>query len=304
MAKCTRPLYALDLGVKENGKRNIKILPRRVDLSSMKQLEARYGKAAVLPLPCGTCLACRLNHAKEWAVRCVLEAMYYEENYFVTLTYDDDHIPSDLMLHRGDFVDFMKRLRYHAKGKVRYFACGEYGTKNKRPHFHVILFGLKLDDLKPIGNGLYESKTMAKIWPYGYHYIGEVSYSSCNYVARYATKKVFNDQADEFIAMSSHPGLGYQWLKDHIDTTFEYDSIYGNFGNSKAVKLPRYFDKIAESLDNAKFFEVKGKRLDKSTAFTFNELINHAIDEVEKLYKYKEGVLMAQYANQRKGSRL
>ena len=100
MSKCTRPIYSLDLGIKENGKRNLKILPRRFDLSSVKQLKARYGDSSIVPLPCGQCLNCKLNKAKEWAVRCVLEASLYDENFFVTLTYDDEHYPEDASLHR------------------------------------------------------------------------------------------------------------------------------------------------------------------------------------------------------------
>ena len=90
---CNFPIYALDLGLKENGKRNIKILPKRVDMSSLAQLEVRYGKGSILPLPCGRCLACKLAKAREWAVRCVLEASLYPDNCFITLTYDPEQGP-------------------------------------------------------------------------------------------------------------------------------------------------------------------------------------------------------------------
>ena len=153
MSSCTRPLYAVDLGIKENGKRNIKILPRRFDLYSYEQLSARYGEKSVLPLPCGKCLACRLNHAKEWAVRCMLESLYHDENYFVTLTYDDEHLPVDGKLHKKHYQDFLKRLRA-SSGCFRYFGCGEYGSLNKRPHYHFVLFGIHFllsNKLDPIG---------------------------------------------------------------------------------------------------------------------------------------------------------
>ena len=114
---CNNPLYALDLGLKENGKRNIKILPKRVDLYSLNQLEARYGHGNIIPLPCGKCLACKLSKAREWAVRCVLEASMYEENCFVTLTYDDEHLPTDHLVSRKAIQDFIKRLRKYHKIK-------------------------------------------------------------------------------------------------------------------------------------------------------------------------------------------
>lgn len=288
MSKCTRPIYALDLGIKENGKRNIKILSKRADLSSLKQLQARYGADAILPLPCGKCLACRLAKAKEWAVRCTLEAMDHDENWFLTLTYDDEHLPADGMLQRSDLQKFLKRLRARL-GPFRYFGCGEYGSKNNRPHFHLILFGLHLDDLKPVGSGLVSSPDISEAWPFGFHYLGDVTYNSCNYVARYTTKKLFNDVPDgEFICASTHPGIGYNWCKEHLSQALEYDSVFGDFGATKAVKLPRYFDKIAEILDKGRYDEVKAHRLDNKNVFQINELLIHGIDEVEKLYEYKE----------------
>ena len=264
--KCSRPIYALDLGVKENGKRNLKILPRRVDLYSMKQLSERYGKDRIIPLPCGKCLACKLNHAKEWAVRCTLEATLHDENWFVTLTYDDEHLPADGALQRGDIVKFLKRLRARL-GSFRYFGCGEYGSKNKRPHYHLILFGLEIPDLRPLSAGLFESKIIREIWPYGFNYIGSVNYSSCNYVARYTTKKCFNDIQDEFIMCSLKPGIGSKWFEENHQRVMNYDCIYGKFGNTEQVMLPRYFEKMAEALDNAKYVELKAKRIDKSTCF-------------------------------------
>ena len=136
---CTNPVYALDLGVKENGKRNIKILPKRVDLSSMAQVEARFGHGQIIPLPCGKCLACRKSKAREWAVRCVLEATEYEDNCFITLTYDENfYNPSKVGL-REDLTNFFKRVRKDYE--FRYFACCERGTEKGRYHFHALLFG-------------------------------------------------------------------------------------------------------------------------------------------------------------------
>lgn len=300
--RCARPHYTLDLGLKENGKRNLKFIGFNPDLSSLKQLSARYGKDTVIPLPCGNCLPCRINKSKEWAVRCVLESLGYDDNLFITLTYDDAHIPSDSLLHRDDVQKFIKRLRN--KYPVRYFGCGEYGTKNKRPHYHLILFGLKLPDLKPIGNGLYESKIITDLWPYGFNYIGFVSYSSCNYVAGYATKKVFNNVSDEFLMASTDPGIGYYWIKEYLPKVLEYDSVFGPFGSSKLAKLPRYFEKIAEKLDGEKYVEVKAKRLDKSSAINIHKMIIHECDEIEKLLAYEEKITLDDFINKKKGMRL
>lgn len=302
--RCSHPHYTLDLGVKENGKRALKFVGFRPDLSSLKQLSERYGKQNIIPLPCGQCLNCRLNHAKEWAVRCVLESLYHENNYFLTLTYDDAHLPADGLLQRRDITLFLKRLRNKC-GSFRYFGCGEYGTKNKRPHYHLILFGIELTDLKAVGSGLYESKTISEAWPYGFNYIGFVTYSSCNYVAMYSTKKVFNDVAlGEFIMCSTRPGIGYQWCKDHLNKVLEYDSVFGDFGSSKVARMPRYYEKIAEFLDNSAYQQVKAKRLDKTSALEINKMIVHEVDRVEKLLEYDEQITLNDFIAKKRGKRL
>ena len=152
---CTNPIYALDLGVKENGKRNIKILPKRVDLSSMAQIESRFGHGQIVPLPCGKCLACRKSKAREWAVRAVLEASEYEDNCFITLTYDERfYNPSKLGL-KADLTNFLKRLRKDYD--FRYYAVCERGTVKGRYHFHALLFGIDLT-----------KKDLEKYWKFGF----------------------------------------------------------------------------------------------------------------------------------------
>lgn len=304
--RCSHPNYCLDLGLKENGKRFIKFLPRRVDLYSMKQLSERYGKESVIPMPCGKCLNCRINHAKEWAVRCVLESLYHDDNYFITLTYDDEHLPSDGLLYRRDVQLFLKRLRKRI-GSFRYFGCGEYGGKTHRPHYHLILFGAKLPDLKSIGAGLFESQIMKEVWPFGFNTIGFVTYSSCNYVATYTTKKVLDPMGDycgEFCMSSTNPGIGYQWCKDHLKTVLDYDSVFGDFGNTKCMKMPRYFEKIAEILDQGTYLEVKAKRLDKTNALEINKMLVHSIDRVEMLLEYEENITLNDFIARKAGRKL
>ena len=102
-----------------------------------------------LLLPCGRCIGCRLERSRMWALRCVHEAQLHSENSFITLTYNDDHIPRDGSLNKKHFQDFMKRLRKSiAPKKVRFYHCGEYGPKLLRPHYHAILFGHQFDDLE------------------------------------------------------------------------------------------------------------------------------------------------------------
>lgn len=135
-------------------------------------------------IPCGTCLGCRVDKSREWANRLLLEKEYYPDDqcYFITLTYDDDHVPYTyypdpdsgeaqpaLTLSSDDLQRFLKRLRYHAKVPLRFFGCGEYGPQTFRPHYHLIVFGLVLGDLVPYGKGeagfmYYQSNWLTSIW--------------------------------------------------------------------------------------------------------------------------------------------
>lgn len=104
-------------------------------------------------IPCGQCLECRMQYARTWADRCVLELQSHESSYFLTLTYDNEHVnwTDDYMhmtLRKKDLQDFHKRLRDRLDYPIRYYASGEYGDITKRPHYHDIVFGLKLDDLE------------------------------------------------------------------------------------------------------------------------------------------------------------
>jgi len=94
--------------------------------------------------PVGNASAANCNRAREWAIRCMHEAKCYDENCFVTLTYDNDHLPPDGSLNHKHFQDFMKRLRKHYSGRtIRYYMCGEYGENMGRPHYHAVFFNLR-----------------------------------------------------------------------------------------------------------------------------------------------------------------
>ena len=163
-----------------------------------------------IQVPCGCCLECRIQHSREWSDRCVLEAKKYKDNYFVTLTYDDEHLPAKNSLCPDDLVNFMKRLRKKFPNhKIRFFACGEYGTGGNnplvpmRPHYHIILFNCPLNDLsynfqkmengrlvnhlRPVNKGdLKFSSTIYELWQYkGMISVGSFSYESARYVAQY-----------------------------------------------------------------------------------------------------------------------
>lgn len=211
-----------------------------------------------LNLPCGSCVGCRVEAARQWGVRCMHEAKLHACSYFVTLTYDDAHLPNPPCLVHRDFQLFMKRLRKKF-GAVRFFMCGEYGDRNGRPHFHSCLFGLSLPDLKRFKTGtngttLYTSVVLDSIWQNGYCTIGNVDFDSAVYIANYMSKCdsiPFDVETGEVFArpyrkMSLKPGIGRGWIEKYRDDVYAYDHV---IVNGVKCKPPRYYDKWLEAVD-------------------------------------------------------
>lgn len=189
-----------------------------------------------IAVPCGTCLGCRSSHATQWAHRCGHEASQWDHNIFITLTYDDENLPPEAHLRADDLTRFIKRVRKYTSQShatclqtngtsVRYFACGEYGRENGRPHYHIILFNLDFaDKYKVTQRGehtLYQSDTLHTLWPNGTANFGTATPASANYVAQYTLKKQGAGDHDRdgvyrpppFIRMSQKPPLGSNWLE-------------------------------------------------------------------------------------------
>lgn len=254
---CSKPALAVDLGIKENGKRNIKFLPRRVDFSYQSYLD-KYGDS-LIALPCGKCEGCILARRKMWSLRCYCESLYHQENCFITLTYDDYHVPKKL--NKSHFQEFIKGLR-NAGVKCRYYGCGEYGGQTGRPHYHIILFGYFPIDARyyftsQSGFRQFTSKFLSDIWKKGILTVSEFTAETAAYTAGYVDKKY--KQNDCFTLMSKRPGLGEQYFMDHYEQVYKNDSLVVNFG-SHVAKVPGYFDKLAEKI-GLDITAVKDKRL-------------------------------------------
>jgi len=224
----------------------------------------RHDTVKSLSLPCGQCIGCRLERSRQWAIRCMHEAQMHTQNCFITLTYDDDHLPSDRSLHYRDFQLFIKRLRKRYPGRrIRYYMAGEYGENFGRPHWHACIFGLDFDDKKlwkrtSANSLLYRSADLELLWPFGYSSIGDVTFESAAYVARYIMKKVTGKNAvehyqeidpdtgeitnrkPEFTKMSLKPGIGYEWYKQYTSDVYPHDYVVVR---GKKVKPPKYYDK-------------------------------------------------------------
>lgn len=224
----------------------------------------------MIQLPCGKCIGCHLEKSRQWAIRCLHEASLYEDNSFLTLTYKD--LPPFGSLDKRHLQLFMKRLRKRYPDKnIRFFACGEYGEKLGRPHYHVLLFNHSFEDaVCKTRRGdfpLYESEILTNLWGHGHASFGSVTFESAAYVARYATKKIngdkksehYLDKMQEFILMSRRPGIGYDWLMRYLDDVYNHDTVIVRDGVKS--KPPRYYDKILSEIDPARFEEIKHNRL-------------------------------------------
>lgn len=295
---CYHPLKAFDIsscaGLSKNNKKNLIIKSynvNHIELIKGKYIEAyddyrsdlceRYIKDYI-EIPCGKCIGCRLEYSRQWANRMMLECKYHSSNYFITLTYDDLHIPRSyygdpssgealpsLTLCKRDLQLFFKRLRKQTGQNFRYYACGEYGENTHRPHYHFIVFGLELDDLKFLRNAdnfnYYTSDTIFKAWSeydnfscertsLGYHMVCNVSWETCAYVARYVTKKLNGSAADfydtfniqpEFCIMSRKPGIARQYFDENSADILKYQSInISTPTGGRQFKPPRYYDKL------------------------------------------------------------
>lgn len=238
-----------------------------------------------LKLPCGQCAGCRLEKSRQWAMRCLHEKRLHRENCFVTLTYDDANLPPFGTLVKRDLQLFMKRLRKEKGDGIRFYACGEYGDRNKRPHYHVLLFNCDFSDKRPTGanrrgDRYYDSASLRAIWGLGHVLLGDVTFDSAAYVARYVMKKMTGPLAvghydvvdangevvarlPEFTLMSRRPGIGKGWFDRYGVETYAHDSCVIN---GREVRPPRYYDGKYEIVDATRITELKLARRRKALA--------------------------------------
>lgn len=144
-----------------------------------------------LPRPCGSCLSCRINKASEWALRLVHEQAYYDKSCFITLTYDNEHLPKNYSVQKRHLTNFFKLLRYYSEKqnrKIKYFGVGEYGEDNYRPHYHAIIFGIDFTENKVNSDNLITEGIIKQAWSNGQIHIGTVTHESAQYVAGYMLK--------------------------------------------------------------------------------------------------------------------
>lgn len=294
---CYHPLQgwrAKDLG--PSGKRAVVFSPDKgfVDLP--------------VTVPCGQCIGCRLERARQWQARLVHEAQFHVYRWFVTLTYSDENLPPGGTLVKADFQKFMKRLRKNSGLRLRYFHCGEYGDTTKRAHYHAIIFGLPIPDLRPYsknhrGDVIYTSETLEKVWGLGNCMIGSFSKESAGYVARYILKKVTGeassaeyrvvdektgevfDRLAPYVTMSKKPGIGDTWFDKFADSDLAHDYCVVD---GHEMPVPKRYDRRIEALDPEELAKRKLARRKKAARNKANNTPERlAVREEVKLAQIK-----------------
>lgn len=214
-----------------------------------------------LSLPCGRCNGCRQDLSDEWALRCMHESQMHAVNSFITLTYNDEHLPADYSLDKRPFQLFMKRLRKQLTGKIKFFMAGEYGPLDRRPHYHALIFGWDFHtDWKLHKNTsegpLFTSAQLSDLWQnQGFCTVGSLTYKSAKYCTGYLFDKEYNPEKAANLYTYTHPvtgavvrqkpefsaksqGLGSTWFDKYKADCFPSDFLVVE---GRQIGVPRYY---------------------------------------------------------------
>ena len=302
---CYKPLIRLYNPDNKEISGRVYTLARLSELSGkkLKYEDVMYNPKVML-IPCGQCIGCRIRQREDWTTRIELEARNWpkEQVWFITLTYDDDHVPG-MILNTGevlrkvqyvwkggserpesvqillytDIQRFLKRLRKAYKEPLRYFCAGEYGEQTGRPHYHMILYGWEPTDLRTLykihHNGYYTSEWMEKMWGNGQIQIAQAVPETYRYVAGYVTKKMYEidgKKANQYYELGQPKPFACMSLKPGLGEQYyqEHKEEIWNKGyiqctNGKHAQIPRYYEKQMELENPQRLWEIKRERQTK-----------------------------------------
>lgn len=260
-------------------------------------------------VPCGMCADCLKERSRQWAIRILKEAEQYDKNYFITLTYDDKHLPKNRMLVHDEISKFNKKLKTYLKDNgyksdFRFYGVGEYGSNTGRPHYHIIYFNFpELRDLKfynstDSGDLLFTSEFLTNTWSKGHVILGSVDVGSASYVARYCDKKrlLNKEQKKDYISkgivpeysvMSRRPGIGHNYLEKLIENI--NNGIYTISFKDNNFSLPKYYsDKIKEMLGEDVLINYVANKTDNQFLKISRDL--ELSDRIGNIQNYYDGV--------------
>lgn len=240
-------------------------------------------------VPCGKCLGCRADQARQWAIRIhhhsslthqTINGRFSRPSWFLTLTYDDENLPENGALVPQDCQRFFKRLRKRlGEEKLSYYLCGEYGDHTFRPHYHAVLLGPDFPDRRDADHrrapNVWQDDLLSDTWTYGLHELSPVTFAACSYVAGYVAKKVkwaadpyrytrvdpdtgeLLELQPEFARMSRNPAIGRPWIERYWRDVYPRDYVVVE---GKEYKPPRYYDRWLEANQPSVMEEVRHQR--------------------------------------------
>lgn len=280
-----------------------------------------------IKIPCGKCIGCRMDYSRSWADRMTYHVKGKEENsWFLTLTYDDVHLEElehstnyDLYsLNYDHLADFIKRLRNKFRdSEIDFFASGEYGDQQFRPHFHAIVYNVPLDDLEywklnSNGDPLYTSEIIHSLWQRGICAVGKYNWLCAAYAASYVEKKRDGRKLDEYTAvglipekcrMSRRPGIAHDYYVENALDIWNHDglSVSRSVNSQGHLGIPRYFRKLVEKRkrdyeeEYSAFMDFQKRSLERSNVLNPFKVDNSSfdLDRVSELLKFEERELLS-----------
>lgn len=247
-----------------------------------------------IDVPCGKCTGCISDNAMAWSIRAYHESQSHLFNSFLTLTYAPEFLPDDGLISKKELQLFFKRLR-RSYSDFKYIACGEYGSKDHRAHYHAIIFGCAFDEAiykynerVQDGNLIWDHKLLEKIWGRGFVTVGSVELASIMYVCRYTFKKVDDD--DTFRLASRKPSPGKNWLlKDGFLDDLRRTGTVTMEG--QVFQIPqRYFDWADGELDEVKVKRRRYALIKKAADTSIHTARNRERNHKRKLNLTKEKI--------------
>ncbi len=238
--------------------------PIEIQIQRQRAAGREFLKGDTQVVPCGSCIGCRGEQSRQWAVRMMHESRMHENNSFLTLTIDDEHLNENSEVSARDFSRFIRDLRKTQERRISFFGCGEYGETTGRPHYHTLVFGgtgfldrdIGFDSSRP---HVWRSKALDAVWGRGLCEGGSVTMASASYVSGYIRKKLKKRdecrvtpygelKTQEFARMSLRPAIGKRWIERW------WNDVYGNGRDMIVVdgveaKPPRFYDRWMDYTD-------------------------------------------------------
>lgn len=283
-----------------------------------------------IQIPCGKCIGCRMDYSRSWADRMTYHVIGREENsFFLTLTYDDDHLETlehscnyDLYALNYEHIrEFIKALRNKFRDcSLDFYYSGEYGDSSFRPHFHMIVYnvpreGLELEFWKLNDNGdvVYTSEVIHRLWKKGICSVSDFSWRGAAYTASYVEKKRDGRALIEYTAVgltpekcgcSRRPGLAHDYYMENYQDIWKNSglSVDRTVNASGKLGIPRYFRKLAENgVGFDDFLEWQERSLERQNLLNPFKLENSSFDlnSIGRLLAFEEREILSVQKNKK-----